>query len=356
MPKKSPLVTVLLPVYNGEQYLREAIESIINQTYQDYEFLIINDGSTDNSLNCIKSYQDERIRVINNDNNIGLVKTLNKGLNLAKGRYIARFDQDDISLPNRLKKQVEYLENHENISAVCSWMYTINSDGRKIRDFRERIKNYGDFLGIILLGRNPLYHPAVMFNKDVVLKMNGYDTNYTRAEDFDLWRRMALQRLNIAFIPRYHLLQRQHSERETNVHMEKYIAAGRKIHEETIEVFCKHKDIQCLAALMRLEQDPCGKRYERRHIRNISSALDELITCISKKMSLSHEEIVTLKVRIYKRLGLGVRYGVALSNLPSFIYNPLFFSLSPLLMPKLHFLLSKIVRKLQETYFRINKF
>ena len=146
------------------------------------------------------------------------------------------------------------------------------------------------------------------FSNDDILGEWYYENGFDVKND-----KMALQRLNIAFIPRYHLLQRQHSERETNVHMEKYIAAGRKIHEETIEVFCKHKDIQCLAALMRLEQDPCGKRYERRHIRNISSDLDELITCISKKMSLSHEEIVTLKVRIYRRLGLGVRYGVVLS-------------------------------------------
>ena len=345
-----------MPVYNGEKYLAEAIESILNQTYQDYEFLIINDGSTDNSMHCIESYNDLRIRVINNEKNFGLVRTLNIGLNLAKGRYIARFDQDDISLPSRLKSQLELLENNDEISAVCSWMYTINSDGRKIRDFTEKIDNYGDFLGIILLGRVPLYHPAVMFNKEMVLKLNGYDTKYQKAEDYDLWRRMALSRHNAKFIPDYHLLIRNHNERATNVHLDGFIAAGKKIHEETIEMFCKHKDIQCLAALMRLEQDPCGKRYERRHIRDISSALDELITCISKNMSLSHEEIVTLKVRIYKRLGLGVRYGVALSNLPSFIYNPLFFSLSPLLMPKLHFLLSKIVRKLQEAYFRINIF
>ena len=151
MIKSDPLVTVLMPVYNGEKFLNEAIESILCQTFQDFEFLIINDGSTDNSQQCIESFHDDRIRVINKKNNIGLVGTLNRGLENSNGTYIARFDQDDISLPNRLKNQLKFLERNEECSAVSCWMITINSKGEKTHYFNQKIKNYGDFLGFILI-------------------------------------------------------------------------------------------------------------------------------------------------------------------------------------------------------------
>src|SRR5690242_9380591 len=99
-----------MPVYNASSYLREAIESILNQTYSNFEFIIINDGSTDNSLEIIRSYHDPRISVVNNETNLGIIKTRNKGLKLAKGKYIANMDADDISLSSRLEKQVQYLE------------------------------------------------------------------------------------------------------------------------------------------------------------------------------------------------------------------------------------------------------
>ena len=107
-----PLVSVLMAVYNGEKYLLEAIESILNQTYTNFEFLIINDGSTDSTEEIILSYSDQRIRYIKNEQNLKLIASLNKGLDLAKGKYIARMDADDISLPDRLEKQVNFLERN----------------------------------------------------------------------------------------------------------------------------------------------------------------------------------------------------------------------------------------------------
>src|SRR3990170_6306785 len=104
----NPEITVLMSVYNGERFLREAIESILNQTYRDFEFLIINDGSTDSSREIILSYNDPRIRLIDNELNIGLTRSLNKGLRLARGKYIARQDADDISFRKRLEKQVAF--------------------------------------------------------------------------------------------------------------------------------------------------------------------------------------------------------------------------------------------------------
>lgn len=116
--KKKPAISVLMPVYNSEKYLNEAIESILNQTFVDFEFIIINDASNDNSENIIESYQDSRIKYFKNEKNLGVAKTLNKGLKLAQGKYIARMDSDDISLPERLYKQFKFMEVYNDID-VC---------------------------------------------------------------------------------------------------------------------------------------------------------------------------------------------------------------------------------------------
>ena len=117
----SATVTVLMPVYNGEMYLREAIDSILHQTFTDFEFLIINDGSTDNSETIILSYDDSRIRYEKNDSNLKLIATLNKGIELAKGKYIVRMDADDISIPDRIEKQVAFLEKNPDVGICGSW-------------------------------------------------------------------------------------------------------------------------------------------------------------------------------------------------------------------------------------------
>ena len=109
---KNPLVSILMPVYNSEKYLREAIKSILNQTFTNFELIIINDGSTDNSLKIIKSFKDNRIKIIKNKGNLGLIKTLNKGIDLAQGKYIARMDADDIAMPKRLEKQIAFFNEN----------------------------------------------------------------------------------------------------------------------------------------------------------------------------------------------------------------------------------------------------
>src|SRR4051794_29608800 len=116
-----PKVTVLLAVYNGERYLREAIDSILGQTFQDFEFLIINDGSTDSTREIILSYHDPRIRLVDNEDNIGQTRSLNRGLALAAGQFVARQDADDISEPERLASQVAFLEIHPEVVLLGTW-------------------------------------------------------------------------------------------------------------------------------------------------------------------------------------------------------------------------------------------
>ena len=120
------LISVIMSNYNTpEEYLREAIESILNQTYKNFEFIIIDDCSTDNSLEIIKSYNDERIVLIENEENIGLTKSINKGLAVAKGEYIARMDADDVSLPQRFEKQINYMNDHTELIVCGSSMELI---------------------------------------------------------------------------------------------------------------------------------------------------------------------------------------------------------------------------------------
>ena len=132
-----PEISVLMPVYNGDKFLAKAVNSILNQTFNNFEFIIINDGSTDNSLTILKSFNDKRINIINNTENKGITFALNKGLKSAKGKYIARQDQDDISDPNRFLLQIEYLEKH-NIDLVDTNFIFIDENDHYIQDYEKR--------------------------------------------------------------------------------------------------------------------------------------------------------------------------------------------------------------------------
>jgi len=186
MKNRKPKVSVIMSVYNGEKYLREAIESILNQTFTDFEFIIVNDGSTDSSLEIIKSYDDERIKIIDNKKNIGLTKSLNKALKQACGEYIARQDADDVSLPNRFEEQIKYFEEHPEIAVLGTNVYKINKEGEVIGK------------GIVLanpgneiLKTNQFRHGSVMFKKGVTDKLGGYNELFKLSQDYELWLRIA---------------------------------------------------------------------------------------------------------------------------------------------------------------------
>lgn len=185
---KYPKLSVIMSVFNDEKYLPDAIESIIGQTFKDFEFIICNDCSKDDSYKIISKYKkmDNRIKIINNDKNIGLAASLNKCLALAKGEYIARMDSDDISLPNRFKEEVNFLEKNSEYSVISTQAYYIDENGNQIGaskiksgkvDFEASIKASG------------VMHPTVMMRKEVLDDVNGYTVNKNtqRAEDYDLW-------------------------------------------------------------------------------------------------------------------------------------------------------------------------
>jgi glycosyltransferase involved in cell wall biosynthesis len=183
--KKNPVVTVLMPVYNGEKYLREAISSILAQTFPDFEFFIINDGSTDHSAEIIGAYADPRIRLVHNEKNLGLIATLNKGLDLAQGEYIVRMDQDDISLPGRLERQIEYMNNNPNVGICGAWVQIIGEDAGTVKFPVE-----SDDIKCYLLFYSCIAHPTVIMRKALMNKFSlRYEHGYQVAEDWELWQR-----------------------------------------------------------------------------------------------------------------------------------------------------------------------
>lgn len=187
----NPLVTVLLPVYNGEKYLDDAIKSILNQSYTHFEFIIINDGSTDGSEKIIKSYRDPRIKYIKNEKNFGLSHTLNKGLKLSLGTYIARMDADDMSYPSRLEKQVHFLNNHPDYGIVGS-MYIIMNEDRKSSEIGGLNFRNDEEIKLSLFSDNIFRHGETMFRKELIDKYClAYDSAYYPCEDYHLWVRMS---------------------------------------------------------------------------------------------------------------------------------------------------------------------
>jgi len=185
----TPLVSVVMPVYNGERYLREAIESILSQTYTNLELIIINDGSQDASEDIIKSYADYRIVYLINEQNSGICITLNRGLDVARGKYIARMDCDDISMPERLQEQVNFLEQNAEIGIVGSDIIMFGED---------REDRYFDFVhdkdqckaGVLF--NSPFAHPSVMFRANIIRENNlHYNDQYRGREDFEMWYQMS---------------------------------------------------------------------------------------------------------------------------------------------------------------------
>ena len=181
-----PKVSVLMPVYKtNEKYLREAIESILNQTYKDFEFLILDDCPSDSRESVVKSYNDERIKYFKNEKNLGISGARNKLIDLSSGEYLAIFDHDDISLPTRFEKEVEYLDNNPDVGVVsCNYKTLLKQKESSLPNNNEDIK-----LG--LMGGCVILHPASMIRKSVLTNNNiRYEEEFSPDEDYMMWCRL----------------------------------------------------------------------------------------------------------------------------------------------------------------------
>ena len=178
-----------MPVYNGERFVRQAIDSVRDQTWKDFELLVVNDGSIDGTSAILESCRDPRLRVITNPGNIGVTRSLNQGLISARGDYIARIDADDLALPERLAEQVWYLEHHPAVGLVASASETIDEDGATISI--DDYKLTSEQLYYVLTFSNCIVNSSVAFRRELVLGIGGYDESMKLAPDYDLWLRLS---------------------------------------------------------------------------------------------------------------------------------------------------------------------
>lgn len=196
-----------MPVYNSGAYLKEAIDSILVQTVSDFEFIIVNDGSTDDSTKIIQSYTDRRIRSLINEKNEGLSYTLNKGVAAARGKYIARMDGDDISLPCRFEKQINYLQSH-NLDLVASTVKCVDSKGQPLPNWKEDVVTITNAqIRKALPKNNCIAHPSVL-GKTELFKNYPYQQKQGLAEDYDLWLRLVADGFRIEKLNEFLVLYR----------------------------------------------------------------------------------------------------------------------------------------------------
>ena len=287
MSKDKPQVSVIMPTYNtNEDYLRKAIDSILSQSLEDFEFIIIDDGSVENDYEILTSYEDERIKAYKNEKNLGVAGTLNKTLSLAQGKYIARMDADDISNKDRLKTTVEFLEEHPDIDLTGSFVKTFGAKSKKQKYFQDNLD-----IRAQLFFTSPFAHPSVTFRKSSVEK---YDIRYKediKAEDYELWSELAKHKgFKFANIDAYLLNYRIHPEQITKSD-KNVIDSGSKVVNDLLDFI----DCDLEANKRKLFLD--FARFKRKFTVSELKEIDKLIIDIIENYNI---EKITSKKAAYK--------------------------------------------------------
>ena len=204
-----PKISVLMSAHNAEKYIREAIESILNQTLRDLEFIIIDDNSGDSTLKIIKEYNDARIKIIENKTNLGLTKSLNLGLKMAQGEYIARIDADDVSTNTRLEEEFKFMNQFPDVAVIGSWAEIINEKSEKV--FVEQRECDVDIIKWTQILKNQIIHSSAFFRKNILSDIGSYNEKYQYAQDFEFWFRVS-RKYKMINIPKLLVEQRVHQK------------------------------------------------------------------------------------------------------------------------------------------------
>ncbi len=276
-----------MPIYNGQQYLKAAIDSVLGQTERRFELIIINDGSRDDSEAIIKTYHDPRIRYYTQSNQ-GLAATLNRGIKLASGTYIARQDQDDVSKPERLAKQLDFLEKHPKHGMVGTWACILKDE----RDTKRFLKHpaHNSVIKFALLFDNPFVHSSIMIRKSVLDTVGLYTTNPNRQppEDYELWSRIA-RVAEVANIPEVLLIYREvtgsMSRTQKNPFLEKVITIST---ENITNLLEKPVTDHAIRALAILSKRPLNPNEPSARFKEVKETMDLLI----KSLGNQHKEIL----------------------------------------------------------------
>jgi len=266
----TPKVSVFMPVYNAGIDLIEAVQSILDQTFTDFEFVIVNDGSTDNSMELLQKFNDSRIRIINNDGNKGLIASLNIGLELCVGEYIVRMDQDDISLPSRIEKQVEFMDQHPEYGLIGSWFQDF---GDNIETKLVCYSSDDTQIRIRHLYQTHISHPTALLRNSVIKAHNlRFDPAFVHGEDYEFWVRMSAY-CKLSNIPELLVLKRDHIHNITNkyaqtmqdtcakVKLKQFHQMGLELHADDVNLYSKFADGEW--AFNKAEMDTLAQLLEK---------------------------------------------------------------------------------------------
>jgi glycosyltransferase involved in cell wall biosynthesis len=182
-----PELSIIMPVYNSEETIQEAVSSILEQSYTNFEFIIVDDGCSDRTVPLINELKDPRIKLLTNERNVGLTRSLNKAIAVSTGQFIARQDGDDVSLPGRLDKQIAFLKSHHDVAVLGTGRATLSSEGKRISNILyPEEPNHADFLQ-----RNCIPHGSIMTRREILDEVGGYNEDFIICEDYDLWLRIS---------------------------------------------------------------------------------------------------------------------------------------------------------------------
>ncbi len=236
-----PDISVIMSVYNGETYLEEAIESVINQTFRNWELIVINDCSTDQTAEILSRFaeKDERVKVHPNEVNLRLPTSLNKAISLSEGKYIARMDADDICLPDRFEKQFKFMEENPDIALSSCRFLTVKNGVYASGGAGGRCDS--DALRAMFLVMNPILHPGVIAKAEVMKKFN-YDPTHTCTEDLELWTRMAMDGQKMQILPECLLIYRLHDKQITSTTLEKQHTEVLKVQKKYYSALLQEMD------------------------------------------------------------------------------------------------------------------
>ena len=297
MKKQNELISVIMAVYNGEDYLKPAIQSVLDQTYKNFEFIIVNDASTDNTVSIIESFQDERICLIHNEKNLRLAGSLNKAIAMARGKYLLRMDADDICFPDRFEKQVTYMDKHPEIGIAFGSVLKFSGD-TILREIDSNEKK-PEYIRATMLFFNTVYHPNVIMRREIFEKYL-YQKEYTVSEDMALWFQVAkdypIMRMND-----FTLLYRVHQGQVSTAFHEKQVEQ---------EMQMKLPYLQKLVKEITVSEQEIHSRISRR---NAEVSVSELQSWI-EKLKYKNEETKVYEKNIFEYVLFRISIIVSIYN------------------------------------------
>lgn len=336
-------VTVLMAVRNGLPYVEQAVQSVLDQTFRDFEMVIVEDASTDGTRETLRALRDPRIRLLCNESRQGQTRSLNRGLAQTKGRYVARMDADDVCFPERLETQVRFLEDHPEIAVVASRWIGLSPSGKRLGIRGRVMSDDGSFLGGLLRGDCPLYHTTVMFRREAVERAGGYDEVFRIGQDYDLWGRMALLGFRAAVLGQPLMLYRFHPAQQSAAERSEHRTELREAHHRLLNRFCPDAaSVAQVAALLRADDRFWKESGSKERVAEAVGKLEQILKEVETRLCLTPRECRTVERMARCRVGWGIRLAPKIVRFPSWLFYSMVGLFSPLFIPNFRQTISRV--------------